>query len=96
MKIFISERARRDLQQIFSYLAERNRFAAENTVEAIDRKFEQLSRFPFIGRERTSLAEGLRSVVVRTYLIFYAIERERIIIVRVIDGRMDVDEEFQR
>jgi toxin ParE1/3/4 len=84
------------LQQIFSYLAERNQFAAENTIEAIDRKFEQLSRFPFIGRERTSLAEGLRSVVVRTHLAFYVIERERIIIVRVIDGRMDVDEEFQR
>jgi toxin ParE1/3/4 len=96
MKIFISERASRDLLKIFSDLAERNQFAAENIIEAIDRKFEHLSRFPFIGRERTSLAEGLFSVVVRMYLIFYTVERERIIIVRVIDGRMDVDEEFQR
>jgi toxin ParE1/3/4 len=96
MKIFISARAREDLLQIFSYIAGRNHFAARNVIEAIDGKFEQLSRFPFIGRERTSLAEGLRSVVVRTHLIFYVVERERIIIVRVIDGRMDVDEEFQR
>jgi toxin ParE1/3/4 len=96
MKVFISERAKEDLLQIFSYVAERNQFAADSFIEAIDDKFEQLSRFPFIGRERTSLAQGLRSVVVRTHLIFCAVERERISIVRVIDGRMDVDEEFQR
>jgi toxin ParE1/3/4 len=84
------------LLQTFLYIAERNQFAADNIIEAIDSKFEQLSRFPFIGRERTSLAEGLRSIVVRTHLVFYTVEGERIIIVRVIDGRMDVDEEFQR
>jgi toxin ParE1/3/4 len=96
MKIFISVKAKKDLLQIYSYLAERNQFAAENFIEAVDGKFVQLSRFPFIGRARTSLDDGLRSVVVRTHLILYAVERERISIVRVIDGRMDVDEEFQR
>jgi toxin ParE1/3/4 len=96
MKIFISERAKKDLLQAFSYIAERNPFAADNFIEAIDSKFEQLSRFPFIGRQRTSLAQGLRSVVVRMHLIFYTVEPGRPTIVRVIDGRMDVDEEFQR
>ena len=70
--------------------------AMATPIEAIDAKFGQLSRLPYIGRERTSLADGLRSVVVRMYLIFYTVEHERIFIVRVIDGRMDVDEEFQR
>jgi toxin ParE1/3/4 len=84
------------LLQIFSFIGARNPLAADNFIEAIDDKFEQLSLFPFIGRERTSLAEGLRGIVVRTHLIFYSVERERTIIVRVIDGRMDVDEEFQR
>ena len=96
MKIFISEKAKKDLLQIFSYIAERNQAAADSLIEAIDGKFEQLSRFPFIGRERASLAAGLRSIVVRAHLIFYTVGRERINIVRVIDGRMDVDEEFQR
>jgi toxin ParE1/3/4 len=96
MKIFISEKAKKDLLQIFSYVAARNQFAADKIIEAIDSKFEQLSRFPFIGRERRNLSEGLHSIVVRRYLIFYTVERDRIIIVRVIDGRMDVDEEFQR
>jgi len=96
MKIFVSERAKNDLLRIFSYVAARNQFAAENIVEAINGKFEQLSRFPFIGRERTSLAVGLRSAVVGMHLIFYTVEHERISMVRVIDGRMDVDDEFQR
>jgi toxin ParE1/3/4 len=96
MKIFISEKAKKDLLQIFSYAAERNQLAADSFIERIDSKFEQLSRFPFIGRERTSLAEGLRSVVVRMHVIFYTVESEQMTIVRVIDGRMDVDEEFQR
>jgi toxin ParE1/3/4 len=96
MKVLISEKAKKDLRQIFSYIAVRNQAAADTFIQAIDERFEQLSRFPFIGRERGALATGLRSVVVRTHLIFYTIERERISIVRVIDDRMDVDEEFQR
>jgi plasmid stabilization system protein ParE len=70
MKIFVSGKARQDLLRTFSYLAERNPIAAEALLQAIDRKFEQLCRFPFIGRERSSLGAGLRSVFVRTHLIY--------------------------
>jgi len=62
----------------------------------VDSNFENLARFPFIGRERSSLAPGLRCLVVGLYLIFYIIESDQITIVRVIDGRMDVDEELHR
>ena len=62
----------------------------------IDRKFENLSHFPFIGRERSSLAPGLRSLVAGMYVIFYLVERDRVTIVRVLDGRRDIDAEFQR
>jgi toxin ParE1/3/4 len=55
-----------------------------------------LSHFPFIGRERSSLARGLRSIVANIHVIFYTVERERIVIVRVLDGRRDIDAEFQR
>jgi len=96
MKIFRSDRAQKDLLRIYGYLADRNLRAADALVEEIDTKFENLYRFPFIGRERSSLAPGLRSVLVGTHLIFYLVERDRIVIVRVIDGRMDIDEEFRR
>ncbi len=96
MKVVISQKADADLLRIFSHLSERNPLAAENLVHAVDRKFEQLTRFPFIGRERTTLRSGLRSVIVGNYIVFYLIRDEDIAIVRVIDGRMDIDEEFQR
>ena len=96
MKIIISDKAKRDLFRIYSFVEERSPAAAEKVVARIDRKFGQLTRFPFIGRERFSLAPGLRGVVVGTYLILYAVESDDIVVVRVIDGRMDIDEEFRR
>ena len=96
MKIVWSERAESDLLQIYTYLAERNLKAADALVQEVDAKFKNLTRFPFIGRERSSLAPGLRSILIGTHLIFYLIERDRIVIVRVIDGRMDIDQEFKR
>jgi toxin ParE1/3/4 len=96
MKILVSRKAASDLLQIYSYVAQRNPRAAEAIVHQIDIKFDQLTRFPFIGRERPSLAPELRSVVVGTHLIFYTVGSDRITIVRVIDGRRDIDEEFRR
>lgn len=96
MKISISNRAREDLFQIYLYLAERNPAAAEAILNSIDTKFEHLSRFPFLGRERAAIAPGLRSALAGTHLIFYRVERDEIAVVLVLDGRMDIDEEFQR
>jgi toxin ParE1/3/4 len=96
MKIFVLERASGDSSETFSYLASRNETAADNFIRAIDEKLAHLARFPFIGRERNSLSPELRSVLVGTHLIFYIVEPERVSILRVIDGRVDVDEEFQR
>ena len=73
-----------------------DRAAAEKILARIDKKFEQLTWFPFIGRERSSFAPGLRSVIVGTHLIFYTVEDDSIVVVRVIDGRMDIDEEFRK
>jgi plasmid stabilization system protein ParE len=38
----------------------------------------------------------MRSVVVGMYVIFCVIERDHITVVRVLDGRRDIDAEFQR
>ena len=96
MKVVVSDRANSDLLRLYLYLAPRNQAAADAIIERIDKRFEQLSRFPFIGRERSSLAPGLRSIVVGNHLIFYVVEADQIIIVRVTDSRMDIDEEFRR
>jgi toxin ParE1/3/4 len=95
MKVLLSDKAGKDLLQIYSYIAERNPTAAEAFVRRIDEKFDQISYLPFIGRERSSLAPGLRSVVVGNHVIFYVVKPDSIIVMRVIDGRMDIDEQFR-
>lgn len=61
-----------------------------------DAKIESLARFPFIGRERSFLGVGVRSLVAENYAIFYRVMRESIMIVRILDGRRDIDAEFER
>ena len=39
---------------------------------------------------------GIRGLVAHPYVIFYLVERDRIVIVRVLHGRRDIDAEFQR
>jgi toxin ParE1/3/4 len=96
MQVVLSDKAKFDLFRIYRYIEERSPNAANAFIRRVDSNFESLARFPFIGRERSSLAPGLRCLVVGLYLIFYTIESDQITIVRVIDGRMDVDEEFRR
>ena len=96
MKVVVSDKAKADLLRIYLYLAPRNAAAAETIIEQFDHRFEQLSRLPFIGRPRPALAPGLRSLVAGNHLIFYAVDNDQIAIVRVIDSRMDIDQEFRR
>jgi toxin ParE1/3/4 len=96
MKVIVSARARADALGIYSYLFDRNPAAAERVLERIERKIEQLGDFPFVGAVRPRLAPDLRAVVVGTHLILYKVETEALLILRIIDGRMDIDEQFRR
>ena len=96
MRVVISERAGADLRNIYGYLADRSPNAAESFIHRIDRNYTNLAKFPFLGRDRWSFAPGIRCLVVGLHLVFYIVESDQIVIVRVIDARMDVDEEFYR
>ncbi len=96
MKVYLSEDADADLLLIHSYLAERNPAVAVSLAREFQAKFARLSRFPFIGRDRSHLMSGARSLVAGNYVIFYRIEEDRVTVLRIMDGRRDIDSEFQR
>jgi|SRR5579859_1342329 len=96
MRVVLSDKAEFDLIRIYRYLAEHSPRAADAFAERIDANLQNLQQFPFIGRERSGLAPGLRCLIVGLYLIFYTVSDARITVIRVIDGRMDVEEEFRR
>ena len=95
MKLIVSERAERDLDDIYDYLFALNPQAARNETADINEKFKQLTRFPFIGPERSLFGSGVRSIVSGTKVISYVIEESQIRVIRVLDGRMDLDKELQ-
>ncbi len=83
---FLSPEAVQDLQEINDYLFSGNPDSADSFLNIISEKFEQLVKFPRMGRERNELAPKLRSFPFQVYLIFYRIIGEDVEIVRVLSG----------
>ena len=50
--------------------------------------------FPFAGRARDEIRPGLRSLAANIQIIFYRLKDDRPEIVRVLDGRQDIEEIF--
>lgn len=95
MRVRLTDRANADLRAAYAYLAESNSIAAIRFVDRIDRAFRSLSEHPYAGRERPELQNGVRSLVCGWHVIFYVVQTGLILVIRVIDGRMDIDAEFQ-
>lgn len=95
MEIEISRRAKHDLASILSYLELRNPFAANRLSQELKTSILNIGEFPQIGRNRSRLGRGVRSLVIGRHIIFHRIDIARIL-VRVVDGRMDVEAELRR
>lgn len=96
MEIIVSDEADNDLMQIDSYLNQQAPQAAQSTLEAINRCFVNLTSLPFRGSPRPDLGRDVRSVIVQPYLIFYAVRRDHVIVLRVLHGSRDIEAEFCR
>jgi toxin ParE1/3/4 len=52
--------------------------------------------FLILGPDRSELGPSLRGLLVDGYIAFYIVEADQIVIVRVIDGRMDIEREMSK
>jgi toxin ParE1/3/4 len=87
----ISPRAADDLEEIQDHIAAHNPRAAARLIDAIERRCRLLAQQPMIGRDRSDLLPGMRSVVVDRYLIFYRAISNGIEVVRVLHGARNID-----
>ncbi len=87
----ITEQAANDILQIADFHTES--VALLITSEVI-RQVEDLEIFPLLGRSRDELKKGLRSFVVRKYIVFYTIWQEIPVVVRVVHGSRDLEALF--
>jgi toxin ParE1/3/4 len=88
--IFRTPAAEGDLIDIWVTIALENRRAADQLYQELDDRFSQLATFPESGPLRPDIADDLRSLTCRNYLILYRKVSKGVEIVRVVHGARDV------
>lgn len=87
----LSAMAEDDLLNAWLYVADESVSAADRLLWRIKEEADTLLLQPRMGRSRDELAPGLRSWPTRTpYIMFYFIDEEGIVIVRVLHHARDI------
>lgn len=92
--LIVSPLAEEDLEEIWSFVAERDVGAADRLIDQITSRFDHLLAYPEAGRARHELLVNLRSLPVKRYVIFYQPTEDGVEIFRVLHGSRDVQGEF--
>ena len=81
-------RAEKDLSDIFAQVAHEFRFFGEDAgrsyCEGLKQALEQLARFPMNGRAEPAIDARTRSLPFRRHSIYYEIEGDGIIVLRIL------------
>ena len=90
----LSRRARRDLLQIWNYIAVDSEPSADRFVDLLTQHLQLLGQNPYIGRRRDELRAGYRSFPVGQYLIFYRVMSPGVQIMHVMHSKRDIESLF--
>jgi toxin ParE1/3/4 len=92
LRIVWSTEAKNDLKQIWNYLAvEVSTGLANDQIRKIEDACRILLEWPLAGQARDNIIPGLRTVVAPPYILFYRTNESAIEVIRVLDGRRDID-----
>lgn len=67
---------------------------ADRILREIAKAVAVIDDFPFAGRARDEIRTGLRSLAAAPQIVFYRLKDDRPEIVRVLDGRQDIEAIF--
>jgi toxin ParE1/3/4 len=91
-----SPAALQDLRDIWRGLAEYGTLTlADAKMAMLQNKVVMLSQFPESGRRREELAMGMRSFPAVEFMIFYRVFDDYIQIVKILNGRRDIESIFK-
>ena len=91
----ISETARRDLVEIWSYVAEYDVESAHQVIKELAKKFELLEANPKFGRTQDGLIVEIRLFPHKNYHIYYFSTENGVEIYRVLHGRRNAEDLFE-
>jgi toxin ParE1/3/4 len=89
-----TDNAIRDLDSICDLITIDNPNAASNLFDDIREQCVRVARFPFSGKKYDRIKPNLRGFIVKSYIIFYTVEGENILIIRVVNGYRDLADVF--
>jgi len=93
--IIWSPEALDDIDRLWDYYAGiAGRSTADKIIRDIVKVATTIDDFPFSGRARDDIRTGLRSLSATPQIVFYRLKNDRPEIVRVLDGRQDIEEIF--
>jgi toxin ParE1/3/4 len=93
--VILTDDALRDLDDIFSYIAEHDADkSAAYVLDRIEKALANLAEFPARGRHPRELADlgitEFREIFFKPYRLIYRVEKRRVIVQLVADGRRDM------
>jgi toxin ParE1/3/4 len=95
LPIVWSPEAEADLADIWNYYRDvAGARVAEARVRAIAEACRILEEHPLAGRAREEVRPGLRSVLASPHVIFYRVKGDITQIIRILDGRRDIEDIF--
>ena len=76
------------------YTRTAGRATADKLLREVARIVATIDDFPLAGRSRGEIRAGLRSLAASPQVVFYRLKDDRPEIVRVLDGRQDIEDIF--
>lgn len=94
MIVRTTRRAKADIRALFKLMRSYDQRAAVNFTLRLNAGLRTLADHPHSGPECSELGPGVRRKVIGLTLVFYQVGADQIIVLRALDGRMDVETEF--
>jgi len=92
LKIAHSAQAEADLLDIWLYTADEwNLTQADNYLTQLGRAIENLVEHPEMGKDRSELRAGYRSLRVNHHIIFYRLNASEVEVIRVLHESVDIE-----
>jgi toxin ParE1/3/4 len=93
-RIRITPLADRDLVEIWYFIAQEDRVAADRLLDLLEGKYKLLADNPQMGPARPDIAKELRYHPVGNYLLLYRVVSDGIELVRIVHGARDLHHLF--
>ncbi len=91
MRLIVTDTAEIDLAEMYQYIKTDNPTAADEFIKDMTDTLFNLAQLGVTGSARDWISDGLRAFPYRNRCFYFRIVNDAMIVVRVLDGRQDVN-----